>query len=336
MALVVFAHAGWTPPPFSYRFFSTYHPGSFGVRLFFVLSGFLITGILVAARAEAEHVGYPRSLVWRAFLYRRALRILPLAYVGLGVAWLLGAPAMRALPWWYLGYLSNALPVLHYPDRSGVGHFWSLAVEEHFYIVWPIVMLFVPTRLWRPLLLVLVVLACPIRILTANIWDPTVAYESTWSRYDALALGGLLAIANPSMLLMLMIALGVLLASLSTVEGSALWMGVHESALVCLTGVIVLAVARGWASRWLSARPLVYVGMISYGIYVWHPMVSGLLRTIGLPVPAAPGPLLLVVVASLSVGLATLSWYAFERPLNSLKREYPYIDRMMARAAIVP
>lgn len=102
-----------------------------GVDLFFVLSGFLITGILLESR-EAPFWPY-----WRAFLLRRTLRILPLAYVTLAIVFLAYQTAWRE-QWWWWAYLSNWRLSPRTIGGSSVTHFWSLAIEEQFYLVWPI------------------------------------------------------------------------------------------------------------------------------------------------------------------------------------------------------
>src|SRR5262245_40564992 len=107
-----------------------------GVRLFFVLSGFLITGILLKARAEADARSAGKARIISAFYARRALRIFPLAYTAMAIGWLIGLPAMREFAAWYLSYTINigfaVAPGAGTTGAIGLGHFWSLAIEEQF------------------------------------------------------------------------------------------------------------------------------------------------------------------------------------------------------------
>lgn len=169
--------------------------GWIGVQLFFVLSGFLITGILL------DSVGQPHGL--RNFIARRALRIFPLYYGALVLIFVL-LPLLGAQPEmykaqapyqiWLWTYLSN------WTDALGIGpkslpHFWSLAVEEQFYLLWPLLVLSLrsPARVAIMCLVVAVVsLVCRIMLFNADA-SHYVVYEWTICRMDALALGGLAA-----------------------------------------------------------------------------------------------------------------------------------------------
>jgi len=117
---------------------------SIGVRLFFVLSGFLITGILTASRDR------PTGLALRTFYARRFLRIVRLCYFALFVAFVFNISVVRSTLGWHLAYLTNVLIYARGAWRGAVSHFWSLAVEEQFYLVWPWLMLWLlfaqPTR----------------------------------------------------------------------------------------------------------------------------------------------------------------------------------------------
>jgi peptidoglycan/LPS O-acetylase OafA/YrhL len=115
--------------------------GQMGVRLFFVISGFLITGILLRSRLPEDR---PAEL--RIFYIRRFLRIFPVYYATLAVTTLVNIRPVRQTLWWHLTYLSNVYQIVQNPGPSPVTHFWSLAVEEQFYCIWPFLMLFLPGR----------------------------------------------------------------------------------------------------------------------------------------------------------------------------------------------
>ena len=136
--------------------------GYIGVSLFFVLSGFLITRILLAGRerVDAGHTTTPRLL--GAFYVRRTLRIFPLYYATLLVLTLLDTGLVRDRIAWHATYTSNWLfsSAAAWSAGGSERHFWTLAVEEQFYLLWPWLMLLVPARL-LPGALVLTFLAAP-------------------------------------------------------------------------------------------------------------------------------------------------------------------------------
>lgn len=132
-----------------YHFYSNALPfGIMGVRLFFVLSGFLITGILLQCRRLAETGGQSSLFTLRRFYIRRFLRIFPLFYLVLLVSAVINLQGFRDGLWWHAAYLSN----VYFAAGGNAGatiHFWSLSVEEQFYLIWPWLILYVP-RAWLP------------------------------------------------------------------------------------------------------------------------------------------------------------------------------------------
>ncbi len=159
----------------------------FGVRVFFIISGFLITSILLEEREDSGAINLKR------FYIRRAYRIFPAAYVFMGVAFVLFRHQLHSLDMWTAAtYTSN----YHYRPWV-LAHLWSLAVEEQFYLLWPAVLACVFRH--RTRVVVAVIAATPILNVTlfysklaenvVGFWFPTVA--------DGLAMGCLLAIAQP-------------------------------------------------------------------------------------------------------------------------------------------
>jgi peptidoglycan/LPS O-acetylase OafA/YrhL len=315
--------------------------GSVGVRLFFVLSGFLITGILLNARSQADAYGGSRLTVWRAFYCRRALRIFPLAYLALLTAWVAGVPSMRAHPWYYLTYSSNYLDVqAGFPDRS-LDHFWSLAIEEQFYIVWPLLLLVSPKR-WLPVTMAAVaVLSCFARAEFFDNGEYLSAYILTPSRLDALAIGGLLAWwqarrpdrTTATVIVLCVAAVGVRTAPMLFPE-ALISFALPELAYVLRSAALVIWAAKGiggaigWA---LSTKPAVFIGTISYVIYVYHMVIAGVTvlvtARLGITNPYPPdlGWQRLIWMIGTTLPVATLSWYFFEQPLNDLKHRFPYL-----------
>lgn len=171
-----------------YNFIRT---GWLGVDLFFVLSGFLITGILTDARHTPRY--------FQNFYWRRAVRIFPPYYAFLlayGVFYPLARHRPLDAPWWHWTYLTNVAVALHLPVGT-TPHFWSLAVEEQFYLLWPLLIYLLPRRAAMRVCLGCIVGAPAIRImlLLAGIGNPA-AYVLMPCRVDALAVGGWLALAQ--------------------------------------------------------------------------------------------------------------------------------------------
>jgi peptidoglycan/LPS O-acetylase OafA/YrhL len=133
--------------------------GSLGVRLFFVLSGFLITGILLRCRQRASDGETKPSQQLRRFYVRRFLRIFPVYYVTLGIVALLNLPTVRESFFWHVAYLSNFLFSFLGRFEGPLSHFWSLAVEEQFYLLWPWLIVFAPRRFLHGIILMTVISA---------------------------------------------------------------------------------------------------------------------------------------------------------------------------------
>lgn len=194
VSMVIFEHMvdGWPLPssatawmPSALRFVLAH--GWLGVDLFFVLSGFLITGILVGERDD------PRYL--ENFYGRRALRILPLVVVCIFIWWLTYAHPYGRYLLLALIFCANLDVIFHVPTPHGPGVLWSLAVEEHFYLLWPLAV----RLMTRPSLLAaaiaIVVLSPPARWLAVSYGiSADHVYQFSWYRFDGLAVGAILAI----------------------------------------------------------------------------------------------------------------------------------------------
>jgi peptidoglycan/LPS O-acetylase OafA/YrhL len=320
-----------------------------GVDLFFVLSGFLITGILLEAKGAS---GY-----FRNFYMRRVLRIFPLYYAVLLVAvalagWLREAGAGWDTLWTYQAYLwlylSNFGIVLtgysFNAEWVWLHHLWSLAVEEHFYIVWPAVVLLCSRRWLLRATLALVVVAALSRLL-ARCWLSTAGiYFLTPFRVDGLAAGAFLAVwlrGRPRLSIWAPRAL--LLTCLAALAAIGLWRRGfdHDDVVVQGLGYSLLALAScclivealypsGWGARLFGNATLRFLGRCSYGIYVYHGMLRlfyfELFRRLEAWLGFYPLAAALYLIASigLSILVAWLSYRWFEQPILRLKRFFPY------------
>lgn len=305
--------------------------GHAGVRLFFVLSGFLITGILLRGR-DARDRGEGRPV--RNFYIRRALRLWPAYYLLMLVALAANWLDIRDYAWWHLLYLSNILVAVQNSWEVPwiTAHLWSLSVEEQFYLIWPPLMLLLPRRALAWLCIVAILVAVIGRVVVP--WQLLAHTTLPTNSLDALAGGGLLALLHhrrgiPSWFPLIGIGAGagILIALMLP---SAWAMEAAKFLTVPLfAAVIALAIRdlRGPA-RWLLANPVSrYLGRVSYGAYLYHLFVMGFMFSVLAPYSPlfqTRGWPLFVAGATITYGLATLSWFLVERPLNRRKDRYAY------------
>ncbi len=322
-------------------------PGAFGVTLFFFISGYLITRQLAGGLAASYRVDFLR------FYARRALRLLPAAAVfvvlaggafialggrvtpaGWAAALLYGANYFDL----WTGYRSNLAGVRH-PFNI----LWSLAIEEHFYAVWPVVL----ALLWRRRAALWVVLALCASALVWRLWlldacfhagapgfcgppnpNPMWRYNrlylATDARFDSLGWGVVLALlAQRGRLPPRWLAWpGVALLAASFVGAGPLARDVLRPSLqglALLAAFPMLLTGRGAVVRLLSAPAFVFVGRLSYSLYLWH---WGALMLADAACAPRFGPAWVTVAVTLSALLASASFFLIERPMLSLRRRF--------------
>lgn len=306
--------------------------GQTGVDLFFVLSGFLITRILIQSRNK-EHY-------FSRFYIRRALRIFPLYYLFLIIFyltydWLIGAQPITTFGIaTYSLYLQNIVPL--FTDRVvGPHHYWSLAVEEHFYMIWPFIVWKCSSAGLLRVIVGCVVGAAILRGIAVS-WESVSTYHFTLTRIDALAMGGALALwevhqgirREDFKTALTLFGLGLLTSAIIFVAGgrSAGILGevCKFTALgVLYTGLIFTVITlptRSAIRNLLKGRTLCWIGGISYGLYVYHQWCYRVVNTI---VPDMMWPLKTILCLSLPVLVATLSFRFFESPILKLKNRIP-------------
>ena len=314
--------------------------GSWGVRLFFVLSGFLITRSLLQTRKhiDAGQTSVPSAL--RAFFIRRLFRLWPVYFLCLAIAYAFNIELTRQTIWWHLLMASNQY-VFHTQSWPGVlSHFWTLAVEQQFYLFWPFVILFAAKRR-MDLVLLAVLVAGPLsrELILAMRWSNLATlYTPLPCCLDFFAIGGAVAWGHDEgwldrfattlrLRLLLMLAAGWLLwgTLLKYIDGHypAHWL-VYDPLLQALgfAALIVYLLHRpgGLIGRCLRFRPFVYLGEISYGIYIFHNFSHrfgpGLLRhTAGMSYFPDELPHVLYYTA-LSFTAAVVSHHFFEKPVR--------------------
>jgi len=300
---------------------SVFVHGGMGVDLFFVLSGYLITGILLDAKGKR---GY-----YRNFFARRGLRIWPLYYVVLVATVLISraAPPFGFQVDGWLGFFAYTCNIsnLAWPPWP-IAVIWSLCVEEQFYLVWPMLVSVCSAKSFPRVLVGIVVAELALRwwLAATGVPDMTL-YRNTLTRLDGLALGSLVSVLSQAgnlnfrragyLFLALMFAMwGITRFAPLSLRIAAFYQYVAFgcTALLCLT----LSARGGIWSKLLSWKPLVGIGRISYGLYLLHFPVYYIVAHTRL----RPGVLLMAAQLFSSFALAALSWWCFESPILRLKR----------------
>ena len=298
-----------------------------GVNLFFVLSGFLITSILLESRSKEKY--------FRNFYGRRALRIWPvyvlvLIVVYLNAPWFIGptiSAAIKSAPW--LAYIFFVQNLFHLTVPPAIGPTWSLAIEEQYYFLWAPMVRFLRAPWMLAAALVAALVGSPLLRL-ANLYWMTLTH--TLIHLDGIALGSLIALGLHTLALSrrhwLWMGLGAMVLGFwatATIAGGTAFL---DSALaVGFAGAMLAAIASTGARNPLSAAlrrgPLAFYGRISYGLYMIHIMVFIFFGWFDLRMDRYGIPGNLAVVAfrlAVSTLVATVLWYGFESRILKLKR----------------
>ena len=323
--------------------------GLLGVTIFFVLSGYLITGLLIREWSTTKKINLPQ------FWLRRVRRLFPaIVFVLLGTIVLTGVFAPDMLTklrndivaallfftnWWYIFQDVSYFEAMGAP--SPVTHFWSLAIEEQFYLIWPPLLLLLFSKRVKKrhiqlgLLVAAIASAAAMAILYSPQADPNRVYYGTDTRAFSLLIGAFLAFEFPPARVNghgrqgftardRKIALGVgsaalagILVMMVAVNGYSPFLYYGGIALLSLlTGALIITLADGRSplARFFALRPLVWIGKLSYSIYLWHYPLLLLMNpqnfTGETPWFAYVGQALVILAAS------AISYYVVETPLR--------------------
>jgi peptidoglycan/LPS O-acetylase OafA/YrhL len=333
---VVFHHFDFHPP-------SWIDWGPVGPSVFFLLSGYLIT--LSLWKLQDKHDGrlWNLSQAVASFHARRICRLFPVLCVLLAIGWLCGIEEYRETWLWHASFLTNFYIVAHNEWIGSLSHLWSLSVQEQLYLLWPLVLL-VPRTLF-PYAMVLVIFGAATFRLGCIF---TGASEfSRWfllpGSLDAFATGGLSAwisqnrhacaitsrrLAAPLVCVALAsLAFSRYLRFLPNTHPGIAAIELFECVFFGWLLLCLVEVPKSLASRALTFRPLIFVGKVSYGIFVFHNIVavsiSPWLRAVGLNEVDHPF-LRATILASVSTVVAAASWRWMEQPLNCWVRNQEF------------
>jgi peptidoglycan/LPS O-acetylase OafA/YrhL len=316
-------------------------PGWIGVNIFFVLSGYLITGILIDTKANPRY--------FTSFYARRALRIFPLYFGALAVAFLV-LPSIGLIPrtpWseqiWYWSYLYNWRAAAGFGGIA-LSHFWSLAVEEQFYMIWPLIIYLMPSKR-LPLLFAGLIFGSFLYRIAVIAMNLPVRYDyfTTPARTEDLCVGALIAYAmrngrmtgflsewTPAIAKISLASLVVCTVISGGFEpNKPLVITLGTSTTVALAAVAIVTSRINPSSRiagFLRLRTLRWLGAYSYGIYIVHVPLQELMQSVLKP-DRHTGGLMTSIAASVllvscSCGLAFLSYHYYESRFLKLKHRF--------------
>ncbi len=307
--------------------------------IFFTISGFLITAILIKERLQAEETQIDKLVVFKNFFIRRALRIFPAYYLTIFIVYLVADQPLSD----YISHLTYTTNFFqHFEQSWGIfPHFWSMAVEEQFYLVWPWIILFTPKSLLMPVIVLFIAIGITSRIfLTPNQYTFTLPHTC----FDVLGLGALLAWFTifkkpylPAFLKTIsVLAIISLVCMLLLKNGAIISIANRTFVSIITTCILTLLVTNDKIGNRtpnliLNNPFLIAMGKLSYGLFLFHlPVVNYSYRIfywfhdkLKLPDYLKYNKLLFLFENSvLLLTLAWLSWKFFERPIASLKKYY--------------
>jgi peptidoglycan/LPS O-acetylase OafA/YrhL len=328
--------------------FGYFAPGWVGVQVFFVLSGYLITGILLQARDRSF------SEYLSTFYWNRALRIFPLLFVFIGLSGiayaLFGEPSSFKSDWpWLISFGANFARMRSEDLGPAFVHIWSLAVEQQFYILWPLVVFFVPRQGFKFLILGMLALTPILRLAIVETFSEEqykAAYVLPFAQFDAFAAGSAIAVFGLDRLkyagrwfaaltaIAAIAGLAVLITAYMSSRsaypaslGYAMYLRsgygyVWGYSLLNILFMVGIVCAMQGQARFLRLSGLVWVGKISYGVYVYHLplLLLGLALREKMQMDAHWRPAFFAVWVGVVLLVSDQSYRWLESPFLKLKR----------------
>jgi peptidoglycan/LPS O-acetylase OafA/YrhL len=326
-----------------------------GVTTFFFISGFLITRLMFS---ERQHLG---RLDIGNFYFRRLLRLYPVIVASMGVCVAFAIYhgqsfdliEIQSVFFYFTNYLVSSRELSPVPYTLPIASFWSLSVEEHFYLVFPAIFCLLKGRPRRiAQLAALTCLACLLlRCIYLTLWPEWIGTLATYwrseTRFDAIAFGVLLAALCEAKLgrklIAVMIKPPIVITAatvllLSFAYRNAFYQGtirftIQSAALFPLIACVVLSDTFSFANRILNLPLMIWIGKLSYSLYVWHIPVIFLL--VGLVSTYVPQALQGFALFALSFVVAALSYYLVETPMMRLRKRYRPTQENIEKEIIV-
>lgn len=291
--------------------------GFIGVDVFFVLSGYLITRLLLAEHHKNGRINFKRFWLRRLARLYPALILMLLAFVCVS-SWVLSDAELKKEVLWSASYLSN-FSMAYFNEPQYTSHTWTLAVEMQFYLFWPLVIVFLASHQNEKISLILASLFLIVttwRMYSHHVFGWQNSYYSFDTRASGLVLGSLLATINWRLSSQQLTKIGYISALVLIVLSTQLKM--YNSTAVILTvlvelaaaGVVLTALSPNSLSKFLSHPILVKIGIWSYGLYLWHYPVVRIFRD------EMNGYATFGITLSISLLLSALSYEFYERVLT--------------------
>jgi peptidoglycan/LPS O-acetylase OafA/YrhL len=317
-----------------------------GVTLFFVLSGFLITGILLRCKDIIRATKQSTIFTLQRFYIRRFLRIFPIYYLTLIVAAII-FEKIRSDFIWHLTYTTNIMVFVQDSFDQYATHFWTLAIEEQFYLLWPLVILLLPQKQLLKAIFITIALAPLFRFIGYYGFNLSLTQIGVFpiASLDALGLGGLLAfythnheqfkhakrnLCKFGLRICLPLMISFIIISF-VFRGTVLLNVLIRPTILSIFFVwVVSSAAKGFngiLGRFLELKPLVFIGKISYGVYIYHYFMNPIYGIVSWRLNLSNSiPLLWAIVLKViaSFAIALLSWFFIEKPINSFKKHFSY------------
>jgi peptidoglycan/LPS O-acetylase OafA/YrhL len=321
-------------------------PWSHGVILFFVISGYLITGILLSQKEKLETKKITFFDALKTFYFRRFFRIFPIYYLVIFFLLYIDYPKTKELFYWLVTYTINIYQGITNESVGGFNHFWSLAVEEQFYIIWPVLILLVPKKHLFKLFLFTIAFSFLSRLgcilIDRENWR--LAAYFTPNLFLPLTLGAILAFIKkenvvvfykyfkPAYALIALAIYCIVFYYLGVVHQNNVFKNLIDEYMFACVCALFVAVATidgfsGFSKFLFENKLAVYTGRISYGIYIYHLFMLSFFWQIFTNYTQIHTESIVtarVFYFIIIYAIATLSFYIIEKPINSLKNKFKY------------
>lgn len=318
-----------------------------GVNLFFVISGYLITKILLINKKKIKHNKTSYKQVIKSFYFRRSIRIFPIYYLTIFFLLLINFQNTKDVWQWLITYTTNFyISLEHYPYIGSFNHLWSLAVEEQFYLIWPFLILFTPTKHIEKAIVIIILSSLMFKIFYfINFGYSTAINALTISCADSLGFGALIAYWSIYRKYLITkinkIKYAVLISFLPFLyfiiypRAYSFVVVVGNNFLFSLFAFFIIIKASqmkfsSFTKFILENKLVVHIGKISYGIYLYHFFMRDFYNQMIDLFPNyfySESPFKIFFLFLFSIVFAEISWFLIEKPIYRFKSRFQYYNR---------